>query len=291
MSRAKFLRQTLLDVGRKPKPTVHKPDPGAWRDDAITGSVLGHSTVLLNVLGVRILTDPLFSARAGPGIGPFVVGPKRYLHPALKVKAIPPPDVIVLSHAHFDHLDSRSLRRFDRDTPIVTARDTGDLLHGLGFKHVFPLAWGQSKRLSTPRGEVTVAAIEVAHWGARYLKDNHRGYNGYVIQRGRRSLCFAGDTAYTPAFKKVRSLAPKLDLMLVPIGAYDPWIRAHCSPEQAADMANQAGARFVVPIHHQTFRLSSEPMDEPAARFRAAFAANPERLLAVDVGETFVVPE
>jgi L-ascorbate metabolism protein UlaG (beta-lactamase superfamily) len=81
-----------------------------------------------------------------------------------------------------------------------------------------------------------------------------------------------------------------IDLMIMPIGAYDPWIRNHCSPEQAVAMANQAGAKYFVPIHHETFKLSSEPMGEPAARLRAAFAEEPERLLAVRVGETFRVP-
>jgi len=101
---------------------------------------------------------------------------------------------------------------------------------------------------------------------------------------------FAGDTAYTPAFARLKDPARPIDLMLMPIGAYDPWIRAHCNPEQAAEMARSAGARTFVPIHHETFKLSAEAMDEPAVRVRAAFAAEPHRLLAVNVGETFRVP-
>ena len=122
------------------------------------------------------------------------------------------------------------------------------------------------------------------------IRDAHRGYNGYVIEREGASVCFAGDTAYTRAFSRLNDARRPLDLMLMPIGAYNPWIRAHCSPEQAVHMADQAGARYFVPIHHETFQLGYEPMDEPARRVRAAFANQPHRLLSVSVGETFRVP-
>jgi L-ascorbate metabolism protein UlaG (beta-lactamase superfamily) len=122
------------------------------------------------------------------------------------------------------------------------------------------------------------------------MRDTHRGYNGYLLERNGAGVCFAGDTAYTPAFARLRGRSRPVDLILMPIGAYDPWIRAHCSPEQAAAMARQAGARTFVPIHHETFKLSAEAMEEPAARIRVAFAGEPGRLLAVGVGETFSVP-
>ena len=120
------------------------------------------------------------------------------------------------------------------------------------------------------------------------MRDEYRGYNGYLIERENRSVCFAGDTAYTSMFSHLRISPP--DLMLMPIGAYDPWIRAHCSPEQAAAMADEAGAEYFVPLHHQTFKLSQEPMDEPARRLHATFAREPHRLLALNVGETFRLP-
>jgi len=122
------------------------------------------------------------------------------------------------------------------------------------------------------------------------MRDTHRGYNGYVLERDGHAVCFAGDTAYTTAFAKLHERHQQLDLAIMPIGAYDPWIRAHCTPEQAVAMAEQAGAKYFVPIHHQTFKLSSEPMDEPAARIRSLFKREPDRLLAVNVGETFRVP-
>ncbi len=280
----------IFDGRGAPAAPRMRPEPASWGDEAITGSVLGHSTVLLNFLGVRVLTDPVFSRRVGPGFSPLVLGPKRYVEPALRPRDFAPPDAIVLSHAHFDHFDTASLRKFKRDTPVVTARATGDLLRRLGFKNVHELAWGETVELRTRGGELKVTALEVAHWGARMMRDEQRGYNGYLLERGGAGVCFAGDTAYTPAFARLRAEGRRVDLMLAPIGAYDPWIRAHCSPEQALAMANEAGAKFIVPIHHETFKLSHEPMDEPARRLRAALAHEPERLLAVSVGETFRVP-
>lgn len=285
-----MLRKMIFDGRGKPLPPGNRPAPADWNDSAITGSVLGHSTVFLNFFGVRVLTDPVFSQRVGPGIPPFVLGPKRYHAPALRPHELPAPDVIVLSHAHFDHFDVWSLRKFDRRTPIVTARATADLLRCLRFRHVHELDWGQTVEIGTRNGPLQVTAFEVAHWGARMMRDDHRGYNGYLLERSGHAVGFAGDTAYTPAFARLNDPARPIDLMLMPIGAYDPWIRAHCNPEQAVHMALQAGARTFVPIHHETFRLSAEAMHEPAARVREAFAAEPHRLLAVSVGETFRVP-
>lgn len=290
MSRINFIRKMIFDGRGAPPAPAARPDPAQWRDDAITGSCLGHATVLLNFLGVRVLTDPVFSKRVGPGIPPFILGPKRYFTPALAPHDLPAPDVIVLSHAHFDHFDVWSLRKFSRDTPVVTARATSDLLRRHGFLNVRELDWGQTTSIETRHGPLRVTGLEVAHWGARMMRDDHRGYNGYLLERAGHAICFAGDTAYTDAFARLNDPLRTLDLMLMPIGAYNPWIRAHCSPEEAASMARQAGALAFVPIHHETFKLSSEPMDEPAARIRAAYAHEPTRLLAVRTGETFHVP-
>ena len=290
MARFRFLRQMIFDGRGAPLAPASRPQPAEWPDDAITGSCLGHSTVLMNFLGVRVLTDPVFSKRVGLGIPPFILGPKRHYSPALSPRDLPEPHVIVISHAHFDHFDVWSLRKFSRQIPVVTARDTADLLHCHGFRNVHELDWGQSTTIETPAGSLRVTGLEVAHWGARMMRDDHRGYNGYLLERGGHSVCFAGDTAHTHAFAKLNDPHHPLDLMIMPIGAYDPWIRAHCSPEQAAAMAREAGARTFVPVHHETFRLSAEPMNEPAARIRAAFANEPARLLAVSIGETFRVP-
>lgn len=290
MARIRFLTRTIFDRRGPPAPPVARPAPHTWSDHEITGSCLGHSTVLLNFLGVRVVTDPVFSTRVGPGVSPLIVGPKRLYRPALRPRDFAAPDIILLSHAHFDHFDVASLRKFSRDTPVVTAKHTGDLLRALRFREVHELEWGRSILLAPRHEPIQITAIEVAHWGARMMRDHHRGYNGYLLQRGDHAVCFAGDTAYTRAFSTLQNPLRRLDLMLMPIGAYNPWIRAHCSPEQAVTMADLAGANYFAPIHHETFALGYEPIDEPAARLRSAMADQPERLLAVRVGETFRVP-
>lgn len=290
MARFRFLTKTIFDRRGQPLPPVARPTPDSWSDSAITGSCLGHSTVLLNFLGVRILTDPVFSTRVGPGVSPLIVGPKRIFRPALRPKDFAAPDLLLLSHAHFDHFDVASLRKFSRDTPVVTAKHTGDLLRTLRFREIYELDWGRSIFLAPRGAPLQIKAVKVAHWGARLMRDHHRGYNGYILERGGHTICFAGDTAFTRAFCDLHNSRHPLDLMMMPIGAYNPWIRAHCSPEQAVAMADMAGANYFVPIHHQTFALGYEPLDEPAARIRAAIAEQPERLLATHVGETFRVP-
>src|SRR5260221_2855583 len=290
MPRFRMLRQLIFDGRGKPPRPANRPEPAQWSDQAITGSCLGHATVFLNFLGVRVLTDPVFSERVGPGIPPFILGPKRYVAPALMPKDLPAPDVIVLSHRHFDHLDVWSLRKFARKTPVITARKTRDLLRFLRFQNVRELDWGESVTIETRAGPIRLTALEVAHWGARMVRGEHRGYNGYLFERGGHAVCFAAATAYTPPVARLNDPARRLDLMIMPIGAYNPWIRTHCTPEQAAAMAREAGARAFVPIHHETFKLSAAALDEPAAPLRAAFADEPHRLLAVSVGETFRVP-
>jgi L-ascorbate metabolism protein UlaG (beta-lactamase superfamily) len=209
--------------------------------------------------------------------------------PALHFHDLPHIDVIVLSHAHFDHLDLRTLRCFDETTRVITARATSDLLKGTRFSNITELGWGESKTLSGAAGEMVIAAFPVKHWGARTQHDTYRGYNGYLIERNGRRLIFAGDTAITESFATLRRHGP-IDVAIVPISAYNPWIQSHSTPEQAVQMANAAGARFVVPVHHQTFRLSLESFSEPIERFEAALIKTPDRIALREIGETFVLP-
>jgi L-ascorbate metabolism protein UlaG (beta-lactamase superfamily) len=135
-------------------------------------------------------------------------------------------------------------------------------------------------------GPAAVRAVEVKHWGARLQGDTYRGYNGYLIETEKRRVLFAGDTAYTEEFRAVRSAKP-VDLAIMPIGAYDPWIRVHCNPEQAWAMAHHAGAEFVLPVHHRTFQLSSEPHTEPLERILAAAGSATERVVVRAIGGEF----
>jgi len=142
--------------------------------------------------------------------------------------------------------------------------------------------------VQTPRGDLEVHALEVKHWGARLRRDTYRGYNGYVLRREGRALLFGGDTAQTARFATYRRHGP-YEAAIMPIGAYDPYIHNHCTPEQAVSMADAAGARLFIPVHHQTFALSREPVREPIERADAALASEAGRLAVRDVGDTVVV--
>ena len=259
------------------------PNFGAWPPDGVHAAWIGHSTVLIRVDGFTILTDPVFSQRIGIGIGPFTVGMKRLVHPAVELAKIPTPDLILLSHAHMDHFDLPSLRSLEhRTTTVVTAAGTSDLLRVKRYGSVQELRWDGVSQV----GPARIRAFEVKHWGARMQTDTHRGYNGYVIEVGRHRIVFGGDTAYTDTFRGIRS-SKGVDLAIMPIGAYDPWIHAHCNPEQALEMANQAGAEFVLPVHHKTFQLSAEGYREPIERLLAAAGSGGDRVAVREIGDEF----
>jgi L-ascorbate metabolism protein UlaG (beta-lactamase superfamily) len=121
------------------------------------------------------------------------------------------------------------------------------------------------------------------------ITDRHRGYGGYVVRRAGRTIVFAGDTAYTDAFASLARPGP-VDLAILPIGAYDPWIANHASPEEAWQMARQMGATYVMPVHHSTFRLSREPVREPIERLLHAAGRKRERIVITEVGQTWAFP-
>jgi L-ascorbate metabolism protein UlaG (beta-lactamase superfamily) len=116
--------------------------------------------------------------------------------------------------------------------------------------------------------------------------DTYRGYNGYMIEAGKYRVLFGGDTAETDKFRVLRTSRP-VDLAIMPIGTYNPWIRYHCTPEQAWRMGNEAGAEFFIPVHHQTFDLSREPIQEPIERFLLASGRHTDRVAARSIGEEF----
>ena len=285
---ARFFRERLGEFGRDIPAAPHKPTPAAWSDNAITLAWLGHATVLINFYGVRILTDPALFSRIGVDTGLATIGPLRLIHCALTPDELPDLDLVLVSHAHFDHLDTPSLAAVRGMPAAVMATETSDLLPRRHYSSVAELRWDESTRVSTRRGEVLVRAIEVKHWGARLQRDTYRGYTGFVVEREGRKLLIGGDTASTPAFHGHRRLGP-FDVAIMPVGTYDPWIRNHCTPEQAVTMADAAGARLFVPVHHQSFRLSREPIKEPIERTQAALAAERDRLALREIGETVVI--
>jgi L-ascorbate metabolism protein UlaG (beta-lactamase superfamily) len=292
--RGKFSPLSLLFSNVETAAAAFKPDPKSWDNSAITAAWIGHATVLINFFGTMILTDPVFSKRVGPSIirlGTF--GPKRLVDPALGIDELPPLDLILLSHAHFDHLDLPSLRRLSKNTPVVMAKNTSDLIDDMKWKSVQELDWGEK----TTVGAIEVEGLRVNHFGWRYPweKDRSRGntagrsYNGYLLSKNGRHIVFGGDTAYHEHFKAIGDRKINPDLAIMPIGAYDPWIFVHANPEQSAAMAGQMGAKAVLPVHWNTFTLSNEPVREPIERFKKAIGTHSPELALDEIGKTWSV--
>jgi L-ascorbate metabolism protein UlaG (beta-lactamase superfamily) len=228
------------------------------------------------------------SSRIGATVGRRTIGPKRLIAPALTVDQLPPIDVVLLSHAHLDHLHVATLNLFPATTKVVTAHNTADLVAGTKMKDVRELKWGERTTITTHHGEISIEAFEVAHWGARWRRDKHRGFNGYILERNGKKLLFGGDTAFCEHFKKLKAKGP-FDLAVMPIGSYKAgescW---HCTPEEAVQMANDAGANFILPIHHMTFNFGKEIQMDPIQRLQRAVPT--ERIAWREVGETFTLP-
>lgn len=242
---------------------------------------LGHATVLMQFGEFTLITDPVLGDKIGMPFGPFVMGSRRLHPPPLRGHELPPIHAVLLSHAHYDHADVPTLRQIPKNASVIFHRYNGDLVKHFATRH--ELRWGQSAWLhhqDTPFLQVT--SVRTKHWGARTLFDPWRGWGGFLLEipsipspvfpNQPLSILFAGDTARTDSFAELRHQRQGrgVDLAIMPIGAYDPWIFNHCSPEQAWEMAmHDLGAHWFMPMHYGVFALSREPIDEPMRRLRA----------------------
>ena len=265
-------------------------------DDVATATWIGHSTVLLQVGGLNVLVDPMWSERAFPVQW---AGPRRVMSPALPLESLPPLDVVLVSHSHYDHLDKGTVKRLARahgDAAWVAPSRLGSYLRDFGARDVVELDWWQSAGVHG----ATIAATPARHFSARRVRDRNRTlWCGFALEVAGRRIWFAGDTAYHPEFAQVGSRYGPFDLVMMPIGAYDPrWFMhvVHVNPEEAvqayADAASahpSARLPVMLGIHWGTFRLTDEPMDEPPRRARTAWRAAglpDERLWIARFGET-----
>jgi L-ascorbate metabolism protein UlaG (beta-lactamase superfamily) len=280
----RFLAQRLAEAGKPIPGAPHRPEPLTWDDDSLTVAWLGHATVLINFYGTWLLTDPALCSHVGLSVAGLTFGPRRLVGPALAIEELPPLDAVLISHAHMDHCDMGTLRRLPRRTHAVVQRGNRDLVRR--FRRVQELEWGESAEV----GGARVESIKVNHWGARKLTDKHRGYGGFLITKRGRSIVFGGDTAYTNAFAALRQRA-QIDLAILPIGAYDPWIHAHANPEQSWAMRAEMGAQYILPMHHSTFKLSREPKTEPVTRLLRAAGDERWRVALTEPGQTWRLPE
>ena len=282
---ARFARAFLRESGRPTARSPYHPEPASWSPQKLTATWIGHATVLLNFYGATILTDPVFANRVGADLGFATLGRKRRFAPALRLVDLPKIDLILLSHAHMDHFDLPSLRAFSPSTRVITARATSDLLRTTPLQ-AQELDWNQDTIISTSSGDVRVEAFQVNHWGARWSRDTYRGFNGYIVEKAGKKMIFGGDTALCEHFAAIRDRGP-FELALMPIGSYRPGRSSHCTPEEAARMFNDCGGHYLLPIHHKTFALGPEPMNEPMERLSKVVSR--DRIALWDTGQTFTL--
>ena len=286
----KYPREILASIKEAGGPRTHVTplvDLDEFESHDLAALWIGHATVLLRVGGMNILTDPVFSRRVGMTIGRITMGVARVLPPAVDVAHLPTIDAVLLSHAHFDHLDRPSLKRLvagpARHATVVTAQNTRRLVPR-AHRRVIELPWDESCEVEGRAGGVRLSALRPNHWGARTAVDRHRRFNAYVLGSDKRRVFFAGDSAHTEAFAEVG----RTDLSIFGIGAYDPWIHAHATPEQVWQMyLGMGGGKphgCLLPMHHSTFVLGREPLDEPMLRLISAAGPNVDRLVAFRPG-------
>lgn len=259
---------------------------------------VGHSTVLLQIGALNVLTDPVWSDRASPFQW---IGPHRLMPPALDFDALPEIDVVLLSHNHYDHLDKTTAKRIAKRFPRATwlcPLGLGALLRKFGVEQVVERDWWQS--VETPLFNATCTPAQ--HFSARSLGDRADTlWCGWTLETNDVNVYFAGDTALHPDFRQIGSRLGPFDLVMLPIGAYEPrWFMGsvHMNPEDAikaySDIAGETGGRpACLTIHWGTFRLTDEPVEEPPARFAKRWreAGFPESAnWTFEHGETRVIP-
>lgn len=222
---------------------------------------IGHASFLIQFTDLNVLVDPNFANWL------FLL--KRIKRSGLKIQDLPPIDLVLLTHAHFDHFHKPTLRRLPHPKIGIMPWRVGDLAHNLGFARIIELEWWESFR----HRDWQVTLTPSKHWGARTLHDHHRGYGGFVLEHQGRKIYHAGDSAYFEGFKEIgHRLAP--EIALLPIGAYHPesFRHVHMGPDEAVRAFKDLRAKQLIPMHYGAFKLSFEDLDEPPRWLRAIAA-------------------
>ncbi|MBW1991632.1 MAG: MBL fold metallo-hydrolase [Deltaproteobacteria bacterium] len=262
---------------------VHHPDP-----QTIQVTWIGHSTFLLQVAGLNILTDPIFSQRASP-LG--LVGPKRRVPPGLSLEELPPVHATVISHNHYDHLDRRTVVRLGHSVQFFVPLGLASWFHRNGLFRVQELDWWQTASF----GAVRLHCVPAQHFSMRTLFDRNRTlWCGWVLETPAGRIYFTGDTGYCPHFKEIGNRLGPMRLSLIHIGGYQPrWFMRpmHANPEEAVRIHQDVGSRHSIGMHWGTFKLTEEPLGEPPLYLQEALkqAKIPEtQFVVLQIGETRV---
>ncbi|MBI2794969.1 MAG: MBL fold metallo-hydrolase [Ignavibacteria bacterium] len=305
MTRRRLLSSLILVAGSHllppaAFPTVATSAPGIRIPDSLYNGTasfwsywIGHSTILMRFENTWVLTDPVMFDAYGLSVFGTILGPQRLHRPAISIDDLPRPHLILLSHAHLDHMDRTTLAAlselYPKQIDVVTASNTADVIRDLNWSSINELDWGNKVSMHG----LDIEGVRVKHNGWRWpgepcraagQRTTGRSYNGYYIESHSAGVMFGGDTAHTSEFKRYKG---KVDVAFMPIGAYGGYHDAHCTPEEALDMTRMMHARHLVPIYHATFHQGSEPTKEPITRLEAALCKNLEPILAArHVGDT-----
>lgn len=252
---------------------------------------IGHSTFLIQTAAGNVITDPMYSERAGPF---NVLGPKRVRPPAIRFEELPPISLVLLSHNHYDHCDLPTLHMLaDRFDPIVvTPLGNGRLVRSAGIRHIEELDWWQDSETAT----LPITLTPAQHFSARTPLDRNRAlWGGFAMTAGGARIYFAGDTAYAPFFSDVRQRLGPIDLALLPIGAYEPrWFMhvVHMNPGEAVQAHIDLDARESIGMHFGTFQLTTEGIQEPEEALEHALREKqipPGRFRTLPFGDSVTV--
>ncbi len=263
---------------RVPQGPLPSTDPTAlWSkrpDSGLRATWLGHSTVLIEIDGLRVLTDPVWGARASPS---RLIGPKRFQPVPIPLRAMPPVDVVLISHDHYDHLDYPAILELARrDVPFVTSLGVGAHLEAWGVppERIIELDWWES--YSLPSADLTVTAAPSQHFSGRGLNGrNATLWSSLVIRSGRHAVFFSGDTGLTTEYQAIGERLGPFDLVMLEVGAFHPaWGDIHLGPENAIEALALLGGGAFLPVHWGTFSLAMHAWDQPA---ETLFTLGPKR--------------
>ena len=258
-----------------------------YKDIAIT--FINHSTFLIQADGINILTDPVWSER----VSPFSwAGPKRSRLPGVKYKDLPPIDIVLVGHNHYDHLDIETLKLLHKDhkPKFIVGLGVDLLLKEEGIDNVKALGWRESINISN----IEYHFVECQHWSARGLFDkNVTLWGSFIIKLSNKSIYFASDTGYSEHFKEQRKIYGAMDISLLPIGAYEPrWFMKsqHMNPEEAVKSHIDLESGFTIGMHFGTFQLTDEAIDTPEKELQLAllkYNITKEKFIAPVFGQQF----